>query len=181
MNAWLMLAYGPDRAYGGNTGYDDRTDRYTFDSNVPNWKRVAVGDLAVVATRDPGTRLPLIVATAQVRRITRGPSRKTVRRCPKCRHPRFKERLTKVPRWRCDFGHEFDAPLEEPVDVTSVIAWFGDTYQTLAQPVSFERFRTAQIHAHNSNAIRPLNLLTATGMLGLDVGPWGSSVGRKAT
>ena len=127
--AWLMLAYGDDRAYGGNEGYSDSTDRYSFDSRVPNWKQVTSGDLAVIGGRLRPRGAPEVIGFARVQRVTSSAGSKLVRRCPQCGHPRFKGRSTKQPRWRCDNGHEFDVPVDETVQVQQVVAWFDDTYR----------------------------------------------------
>ena len=52
-NAWLMLAHGDNRMYGGNEGYDDfPRESYAYDSFVGNHRRIAEGDVAVVCDKD---------------------------------------------------------------------------------------------------------------------------------
>ena len=50
---WLVLAFGDDRQYAGNTGYDDDLrERYQYDSLVPNYLQLSKGDVVVI--RDGG-------------------------------------------------------------------------------------------------------------------------------
>jgi hypothetical protein len=155
--AWLMLAYGDDRAYGGNQGYSDSTDRYSYDSRVPNWKQVSAGDLAVIGGRLRPRGAPEVSGFARVQRVTTEPATKLVRRCPQCGHPRFKARATKTPRWRCDRGHEFDDPAEEVVPVTGAVAWFDDTYRPAIGAMTAEQLRDSQLNRGDGNSIRPLD------------------------
>jgi hypothetical protein len=156
--AWLMLAYGEDRAYGGNEGYSDSPDHYSYDSRVPNWRQVTEGDLAVIAGRATSRGAPVVTGFARVERIDRDPNAtKIVRRCPVCGHPRFKARQTKSPRWRCDHGHEFDHPTEEIVAVTAAVAWFGDSYRPAIGALSPDQLKAAQLHRRDGNSIRPLD------------------------
>ena len=166
--AWLFLAYGDDRQYGGNIGYDDGSGQYSFDSNVPNWKRVAEGDLVIVAGRGVRHGPPVPVAVARIERLSAHPDTKTIYRCPNCGHPRFKARETKSPRWRCDFGHEFDEPDSETVDVTAMTAYFGDSYRPMPGAMTTEQLKTAQMHKGDGNAIRPLDLEAVTRFLRWD-------------
>lgn len=155
--AWLLLAYGEDRAYGGNAGYDDGADHYSYDSNVANWTRVKSGDRVIVAARDGTRGPPLGVGWAKVARVTREPGVKEVGRCPSCGHPRFKARLTKRPRWRCDNGHEFDEPTVFEQPVTELTAWFGGSYKRLSRPLASSVLRHAQIRFGDGNSIRAID------------------------
>jgi hypothetical protein len=48
----VVLTFGGDRQYGGNTGYEDRTtEYYSYDSFVANHLQVASGDVAIVCDR----------------------------------------------------------------------------------------------------------------------------------
>lgn len=151
---WLLLAYGEDRLYAGNSGYDDGEDHYSYDSNVPNWKRLSAGDRVVIAGRTRRSGPPSAVGVAMVQRITSREGMKTVGRCPECKHPRYKERLTKSPRYRCDNGHEFDRPSVADVPVTLFTAWFGDSFRRTS--MASKDLRTAQVGPRDGNAIRPL-------------------------
>jgi len=127
--SWMILAYGDDRAYGGNKGYEDGLDHYSYDNRVANSRRLATGDLVVIADRDGRRGPPMIAGIARVRRIDAGPVTKEVGHCPECGKTRFKLRENRSPRYRCDNGHEFDEPTIELVPVEGFVARFGDTYR----------------------------------------------------
>jgi hypothetical protein len=155
--AWLMLAYGDARKYGGNEGYSDSADFYSFDSRVANWRQVTVGDLALIAGRRKRAGPPELNGVARVEGITTSDDVKVVRKCPVCGHPRFSARVTMSPKWRCDHGHEFDDPAEDVVAITKVVASFGDSYRPAAGAMTAAELKQAQLHPHNTNAIRPLD------------------------
>jgi hypothetical protein len=47
--AWLLLTFGHSRQYAGNLGYEDDPSRvYRYDSFVPNHRKLASGDVAVL-------------------------------------------------------------------------------------------------------------------------------------
>ena len=154
--AWLLLAYGDDRAYAGNRGYDDRLDRYSYDSNVPNWKRVTTGDLAIIAGRVGRRGPPEMSGTAAIERVTSTIGSKEIGRCPTCGHPRYKARSTKLPTYRCDRGHEFDTAIVEQVVVRKLTAWFGGTYRHIPNALSPKQLKSLQHGPRDGNAIRPL-------------------------
>jgi hypothetical protein len=153
-----MLAYGDARKYGGNEGYSDSTDFYSFDSRVANWRQVSAGDLALVAGRRKRAGPPELNGIATVARLTSSGDLKVVRSCPVCGHPRFSDRVTMTPRWRCDHGHEFDTPAEELVEVTRVVAHFDGSYRPAAGAMTAAELKAAQTHKLNTNAIRPLDV-----------------------
>lgn len=153
-----MLAYGDDRAYGGNEGYSDSADRYSFDSRVPNWKQVGRGDLAVIAGRLTRRGAPEVTGFAEVQRVTSANGKKTIRRCPECGQTRFKARTTKDPTWRCGNGHEFEVPVEEVVDAALSVAWFDGTYRPAIGAMTSRQLKAAQVNAGDGNSIRPLKV-----------------------
>lgn len=154
---WLLLAYGRDRVYAGNEGYDDGVEYYSFDSNVPNSRQLAEGDVVIVAGRDGRTGPPLPIRAGVVSGIADAPSTKSVGRCPQCAHPRFKARITKEPKFRCDFGHEFDRPT---LEVVPVVAYRADLKAIVDIPpaaASGASIKELQIGPRDGNAIRPLD------------------------
>jgi hypothetical protein len=127
--AWLVLAFGDHRQYAGNAGYEDVISReYRYDTNVPNHKRVAVGDVLVI--REPEG----LAGFALVEEIREEPATKQRLRCPVCRTSALKRRERRTPVFRCDNGHEFDAPEVEAVSVTQFTAVLGDSF--LPAPVA---------------------------------------------
>jgi hypothetical protein len=155
--AWMILMYGDDRTYGGNKGYDDGIDRYSYDNRVANSKQLAEGDLVVIAGRDKRRGLPRIAGLARVMTVDVLKSTKEVARCPVCRKPRFKTRGTLTPLYRCDNGHEFDEPRVEIVNVNRKIARFGDTYRNAQGAMTVAQLQDAQEHKRDGSSIRALN------------------------
>jgi hypothetical protein len=48
----MLLAYGDERAYGGNTGYQDDPERvYRYNNFVPNHHQLHAGDVVVLCGR----------------------------------------------------------------------------------------------------------------------------------
>lgn len=114
MSAWALTALGDDRQYGGNIGYvDDPQHTYRYDSNVPNSRQLAVGDLVFIRDRKSLTGIAII------EKVTSKSASKVRRRCPECGSVGIKERHTKLPRWRCVNNHEFDKPKIDNVNVTA--------------------------------------------------------------
>lgn len=114
--AWLVMAVGNDRQHGGNSGYDDQVDvYYSWDSTVPNHRRVSAGD--VVALWDKKRMLGVSV----IEDVVSEPGRKKLLfRCPVCGRASFKARSRKTPRYLCNTCKaEFDMPITETATVTT--------------------------------------------------------------
>ena len=120
---WAMKAIAGDRQYTGNHGYeDDPAARYVYDSDVPNHRRVAPGDLAFVHDRHS------LIAVGRIERIDVDEDVEKERlRCPECGQAGPKLRPTKVPPYRCNAGHEFDEPRRTVDRVTTFEARYGNT------------------------------------------------------
>jgi hypothetical protein len=150
--AWSLLALGESRQFAGNDGYDDLVARsYSYDSTVPNGRRVMNGDLA--ALRDSAG----LIGVAWIEAITECPGQKLRRRCPLCRTTALKQRTVKRPRFRCDHGHEFDDATEELLSVTRYRAYYGSTWQHLAGSLSADELAPLYRRAAKQHAIRELN------------------------
>ncbi len=136
--AWLVLAFGDDRQYAGNTGYDDElAEVYRYDSNVANWKRVTAGDLLLLRGREE------LIGVARVSRIESYPSTKPLQRCPACRTTSIKERSQRQPRFRCSSGHEFAQPLMDTVRCTKLEARFDGSFSRATSSISIDPLRRA--------------------------------------
>ena len=155
--AWMILAYGEDRAYGGNQGYEDSVDRYSYDNRVANSLRLAEGDLVVVAGRDGRRGPPLIAGIARVVDVEATDATKDVGHCPVCGKTRFKARENRQPLYRCDHGHEFDEPVIEAVQVRAFVARFGDTYRDARGAMTVAELKAAQLHQRDGSSIRELD------------------------
>lgn len=153
--AWLLMAFGEKRQYAGNRGYSDKlASHYLYDSFVPNHQQLAVGDVVVLVERER------IFGYARIEKIERSPGTKLHYRCPApgCRTTAVKERLTKRPRYRCNFGHEFDEPLEEEVECTKFVAEYGKTFVPEPLVVSPEVLKSAWLNQRDQAAIRKARL-----------------------
>ena len=120
--AWMMAAFGDDREYKGNEGYEDVFGVvYRYDSFVPNHKRVKPGDLAFLYSRTD------FEGVARIERIEISEGRKTRLTCPECGKGAVFPRARKRPEWRCKKCRaEFDEPVKLQVDCELYEAWFGD-------------------------------------------------------
>jgi hypothetical protein len=128
---WCCIAVGDDRQYGGNTGYDDElTSKYSYDSNVANHRQLSKGDLIVLRNKDRALGL------ARIEEIVSGAGTKLMRRCPTCNTTNIKQRVTKVPQWRCVKGHEFEEALQVDEAVTKYEARFGTTFIRIEPSIS---------------------------------------------
>jgi hypothetical protein len=120
---WILMAYGEDRQYSGNLGYeDDLGHTYRYDSYVANHKQVHEGDLVVVSGKLG------VAGYARITTIRVSSGTRVLRRCPTCLQTSFKRRRTMQPTYRCDQKHQFDAPLEEVVPCWKYEAVFGTTF-----------------------------------------------------
>jgi hypothetical protein len=84
-----------------------------------------------------------LLGIAQVESISDRPGKKTMRRCPECGRTGLKERLRKVPKYRCDRGHEFEQPREEVIDVTIFEAHYPNTFQEAPDAVPVAQIKAA--------------------------------------
>ncbi|RWO32343.1 MAG: hypothetical protein EOS10_11635 [Mesorhizobium sp.] len=148
---WSILI-ASERQYAGNLGYeDDPVSTYRYDSNVPNSRRVAVGDVVLVRDTERLLGIARIVA------IDSEKSEKRLQRCPVCRDSGLKRRAVKLPEYRCDRGHKFDVPLADDVNVTRYTAHFGASFVGAISPVPRERIRAAAFRPNGQFAIEEIN------------------------
>jgi putative restriction endonuclease len=150
--AWLVIALGEERQYGGNTGYSDEPTRlYRYDSAVANHKRVAPGDLIFV--RD-GEHL-LGVGTIGV--IRHSPAQKERSRCPVCRSTAIKKRKHLEPRWKCGRGHEFSEPNTEIVQVTAYEAEYAESFLRADGRIASEQLKKAALRPSDQLSIEEID------------------------
>lgn len=152
--AWSMLTLGDSRQFAGNDGYDDLPARYySYDSTVPNCRRVTEGDLAVL--RDSHA----VIGAGWIEQIDNWPGEKLRRRCPVCRTTALKLRAVKRPHYRCDRGHEFDDPSEEVLPVVRYRAHYAGTWRRLSALLSANELVPVYRSGAQQHAIRELHLL----------------------
>lgn len=151
--AWVLLTLGDDRQYAGNLGYeDDPTAVYRYDSLVPNHRQLAVGDTVIL--RDRTT----ILGSGIVESIDARPAVKARLACPDCDTTGIKERTTRIPRYRCNRGHEFDAPSTSDVACTAFVAAFGRTFVPVRDVIPPSAIRAAELRSSDQLSIRPIDL-----------------------
>jgi hypothetical protein len=156
--AWVLLMKSDEeRSWSANRGYDDAAGiYYSYDSNVPNSKRVAVGDVAVVRLDD------WVAGWGIIEYIEVTPnSTKEIRRCPNCRKTNHRTRDRPFPSNVCDAcGHVFSD--EEMVitleSVTNFRAYYADTWTEAARPIDFRELAKIQKSRGTFNAIRPIDV-----------------------
>jgi hypothetical protein len=157
-NAWVFLMKSDEeRSWAANRGYDDAAGiYYSYDSNVPNSKQVAVGDVVVVRADD------WVAGWGIIEYVEETPnSRKEIRRCPSCRKTNHRHRIRALPSNICDScGHVFSD--EEIVttfeSVTNFRAYYANTWTEAARPVDFRDLVKIQLSQGTFNAIRPLDV-----------------------
>ncbi|WP_291754086.1 HNH endonuclease signature motif containing protein [Cellulomonas sp. 73-92] len=151
--AWLLMAAGENRGHGGNSGYDDQVDAYySWDSNVPNHKSLAVGD--PIALWDKERLLGVSVIEA----IDTAHGLKLLNRCPRCNTSRISERKRSQPRYRCMRCHaEFEDPRTEVVEVLEYKARYDAAWTSLDGILDGDEMRSLAVHTGDFNAMRSLD------------------------
>jgi hypothetical protein len=133
---WVVLTFGNERQYAGNTGYSDEPGRfYSYDNYVPNHLQVAEGDVAIVCDKLRA------LGIARIERIAREPSTRLLQRCPVCNDTGIKKRISKQPPYRCNQKHEFEEPVQETRSCTRYTANFGQTFITFEDQFGREELR----------------------------------------
>ena len=108
-NCWLLLEKSREtRVSMGFDGYRDKTgEEYNYDSFVPNFRNIGIGDLAVIRKENT------IVGYGTIGSIDSKNGTKNHRRCPKCSNTDVRQRTTITPEWKCGrCSHEFKKPNE---------------------------------------------------------------------
>jgi putative restriction endonuclease len=151
--AWKLQAFGSQRQYQGNRGYeDDPSSVYRFDSSVPNHQQVRVGDIVFIEDHKG------LIGIARIERVLQSPGMKDRQRCPVCRTTAIKVRKHKYPGFRCNVGHEFERPDVEGVECITFEAWFGNTFVPAHGAISAASLRKAAGNNSLQQSIRPIHL-----------------------
>ncbi len=133
---WLVLTFGDDRQYAGNTGYQDDPGRwYSYDSFVANHLQVKAGDCAIICSRSRA------LGVSRIETIQSEPSTRLMQRCPVCKKTGIKRRSNKQPTYRCNQGHEFELPVQETIGCTKYVAQFGNTFRAFTEQFGREFLR----------------------------------------
>lgn len=175
--AWMMAAFGDDREYQGNTGYDDEPGVvYRYDSFVPNHKRVRPGHLVFLHSRTE------FIGVARIERIEVNTGNKTRSTCPECGKGAVFPRARKLPEWRCKrCKAEFDAPvvLEVPCDLYA--AWFGGLAISNQGRVSLDALKAAVPNLAGQLSMQAMDLDAANRLLVRLAGARGGDLARPQT
>jgi ribosomal protein S27AE len=116
---WLLLEKSDaTRVSKGIDGYRDITgDFYHYDSLVPNYRNLKLGDSVVIRKEDE------ILGIGKIGDIIEKDTTKRHRRCPACKATDIRDRKSKTPMWKCGkCGNEFSEPLESTVNVQAFSA-----------------------------------------------------------
>lgn len=125
-NAWVIMSFGSDAGWQGSPGYaDDIPTSYQHNSQVPDSRRVKLGDALIIRSR------ATIPGFAKVEGIVTELGTVQMRRCPQCGTPQLRERISLSPDYRCSNSHEFDRPTSE----TAPCTWYTIRYAQSFTPV----------------------------------------------
>lgn len=161
MNYWALIAIDTGRQYGGNDGYkDDPSSHYSYDSRVPNHKKVAAGD--VVFLRNASQ----VLGVAQVESVDEESGTKLERRCPSCGAVNVRERKSMTPRWRCSKCRaEFDEPIQNQVEVRAFTAHFGTSFRPAPDQLDARVLKGAAVAPNDQLAIERLDPIKIAAVL----------------
>jgi len=151
---WLLLTCPEESTYTGNLGYDDQTsEKYLYDSSVPNHLQLKEGDLAVL--RDKKNLLGL----ARIERIEKSEGKKRRFRCPSCsKTTNIVPRKNMKPKYRCvKCGETFDIPNSQDEDCYKFTAYFGNSFISAEGAVSIKVLKDSCIRKSKQNAMQLLD------------------------
>jgi putative restriction endonuclease len=152
-HAWSFLTIEGPRQYGGNEGYEDSTaEVYHYDSDVANYRQVAVGDIAIIRSSDH------VLGVATIEKIEQGEGPKERLRCPVCSVTNIKRRTTVKPEWRCIHGHSFGNPLREWDTVIKFEAHYGSSFRPPPAALTLTHLREAVIRPSDQMSIKAIDL-----------------------
>jgi ribosomal protein L37AE/L43A len=150
-SAWSFLSL--DTTASGELVYPDELSvRCVYDTEVPNGRYVAPGDLAVI--RDNRTAF----GAGWIDSIVAEPGRKIRYRCPNCTSAKLKRRRTALPLYRCQVcTAEFDIRVEEELQVQVFTANYSRTWRSADKLFPEEELGPAYVAKAQQNAIRRLD------------------------
>lgn len=153
--AWLLMAVGENRQYGGNTGYDDQVDvYYSWDSTVNNHANIRMGDSVALWDKER------LLGISVIEQIDTEPDVKILRRCPNpsCGRSNISERRTLVPRFRCqNCGTAFEVPATEFADVTKYTSRHDAAWTPLENLLSGDQLRKLCLSPKSQLSMRQLD------------------------
>jgi hypothetical protein len=131
---WIFKVSEDGSNRGGFVFDQQHTKHYEYDSNAPNYKRIKENDFAVIASKKT------ILGIARISQIETTQATKKIVSCPWC-SKRVEYRKTKLPRYRCNSGHEFNDDVLKSVDITRFKAIYGETYCPVPDSIDVTRLK----------------------------------------
>jgi len=147
MNYWVLKSVNnDDLSYISNDGHaDELTTKYVYDNFVPNCLQITRGDIVVIVNKK------IVLGLGKISRIVISNSVKTRRRCSVCKSTNYEGRKTKLPKFRCNKGHEFEEPIEELVEVTQYEAYYSQSFILPNKKVTVDQLRHYHDKGYNRN------------------------------
>lgn len=153
--AWSFKAIEQeDLRYWGNDGYhDDSSLFYRYDSFVANHKNVKNGDLVIITNREN------VLGVSVIEKIETQNINKKRNKCihPDCNAKKILPRKTIKPEWRCDNGHEFDAPRVIFESAIEFVAIYGNQFKELSN-IAMSQLITETPRYNGQMSIQEVNL-----------------------
>lgn len=152
-----------ERSFQTVRTYDDKVnERYNYDSNVPNNKRVKEGDYVIIRNKK------IILGVSIIDHIKVLDGKKPIQYCPVCSSYIIEPRKFKRPKFRCDRGHEFDQPDVKYKDIKIYTAYYSNHFVPLNPlNISISEMRKYYIGFNPTNSINRLNGLVLNELLGI--------------
>ncbi|WFV19470.1 HNH endonuclease [Citrobacter braakii] len=153
--AWSFKAIEQeDLRYWGNDGYhDDSSLFYRYDSFVANHKNVKNGDVVIITNREN------VLGVSVIEKIETQNINKKRNKCihPDCNAKKILPRKTIKPEWRCDNGHEFDAPRVIFEPAIEFVAIYGNQFRELSN-ITMSQLITETPRYNGQMSIQEVNL-----------------------
>lgn len=153
--AWSFKAIEQeDLRYWGNDGYhDDSSLFYRYDSFVANHKNVKNGDIVIITNREN------VLGVSVIEKIETQNINKKRNKCihPDCNAKKILPRKTIKPEWRCDNGHEFDAPRVIFEPAIEFVAIYGNQFRELSN-ITMSQLITETPRYNGQMSIQEVNL-----------------------
>lgn len=153
--AWSFKAIEQeDLRYWGNDGYhDDSSLFYRYDSFVANHKNVKNGDVVIITNRGN------VLGVSVIEKIETQDINKKRNKCihPDCNAKKILPRKTIKPEWRCDNGHEFDAPRVIFEPAIEFVAIYGNQFRELSN-ITMSQLITETPRYNGQMSIQEVNL-----------------------
>lgn len=160
--AWSFKAIEKDDLrYWGNDGYhDDSSAFYRYDSFVANHKNVKEGDIVIITNREE------VLGISVIEKLSNNNIDKKRNKCfhIDCNAKKILPRKTIKPEWRCDNGHEFDAPRVIFESAIEFVAHYENQYKEIKN-ISMAQLITQTPRYNGQMSIQEINIQWANSLL----------------